>query len=62
MEVEWLITFSMDTCDWFFQKVEISVLKVCPTPTFFFLVAGTINEQLFTVTHGMTFVITSLEN
>jgi len=59
MEVEWHITFSMDICDWFFQKVELSLLKVCPS---FFLIASTINEQLFTIAHGMSFVIASLEN
>jgi len=57
MEVEWHITFSMDICDWFFQKVELRVLKVC---LFFF--SSTINEQLFIITHGMSFVIASLEN
>ena len=44
MEVEWLITFSMDICDWFFQKVELTVLKV------WFFSANTINEQLFAIT------------
>lgn len=56
MEVEWHTTFSMDICDWFFQKVELGMLKVC------FSSASTINEQLFTITHGMSFVIASLEN
>lgn len=59
MEVEWHITFSMDICDWFFQKVEIGVLKVC---FFFFFITGTIIEKLFTIMHGMSFVIASLEN
>jgi len=58
MEVEWHITFSMDICDWFFQKVELRMLKVC----LFFLIAIILNEQLFTITHGMSFVNASPEN